>query len=184
MKNSILILLLLVSASAFSQDIVGLYQPVKKSNDPQGGSVFFINEDSTWGVFAFGVAQYGRIEKLNDSLYVFSRKKPKAPFMVYSRSNKKLGDSMHIFLSDFSSIGGLIHFDTPSNSIPKAQRIFAPNANGFAYPYVAKFPVIKKQISLARSFGWEDEVYEFFNFNNSECTDFIKVKINSIWQVS
>ncbi len=164
----ILVVLILIPWSSFSQSITGLYQPIKKPSDPMGGATFFITEDSTWGAMAFGVVQRGDIEQLNDSLFIFSRFKPQSPFMVYSRYNKALGDSMHIFMSDFSSGQYLIHFDKPSEVVPKVTKVFLDNANGFSYPYVAKFQSVKESISIARSLGFQDETYEFFYFENTK----------------
>ena len=59
----------------FAQDMVGLYTPVKRSNDPQGGSVLYITEDNQWCIMAFGTLMYGNIDKVNDSLYSLSQAK-------------------------------------------------------------------------------------------------------------
>jgi len=163
----ILLLLFFGWAMATSaQDNSGLYAPIKKSNDPQGGSVFYITNDNHWGAMAFGTAKYGALEKLSDSLYVLSHIKPESPFLIYGRKNKSLADSTKLFFSDFTSGSYLVNFNTGQDTLPKVRKVFSDRANGFSFPYVYTLHRGLDSISLARRFGIGNEVYEFITFKN------------------
>lgn len=166
-----LLFLVLLPFTVCSQDIVGIYKPVKKSNDPQGGSIFFITEDDHWGAMAFGTALYGTIENVDgDALYKFTELKPKSQYSVYSRPNKKLKDSTRIFFSEFSSGRHLIHFNDSKVKLPKTYDVYNAGANCFSFPAVSMLSGLKSNFSLAIK-EWsrtENSTYTFYNYKNSK----------------
>jgi hypothetical protein len=166
MKHIFILLLSCISLACFSQEISGVYKPIKKSNDPQGGSVFFVTDDNHWGAMAFGTALYGSLEKVSDSLYVLSHSKPESPFLIYGRKNSQLLDTTRIFFSDFTSGSYLVYFNEVRDTLPKARQVFSDTANGFLFPYVHSQKGVLTSVSLARRFGIEDELYDFIKFNN------------------
>jgi hypothetical protein len=181
MRIAFLMVLISLPSFLLAQNIAGLYKPVKKSGDPQGGAIFFITEDDHWGAMAFGTVKYGTIEILNDSLLIVGQLKPKSPFSIYGRHNSSIGDSTQIFMSDFADGLFLIHFGDTVN-VPFAKNVFTRNANNFSYPYVTHFSGLKKSISLARQEGYEGEEFQFFNYYNSKgYNDFVIINHSVVY---
>lgn len=169
MKNIVLFIVLLLPYMVKAQDITGIYSPLKRSGDPQGGSMFFITPDNHWGAMAFGTALYGTVQYNQDSTYSFAQLKPATPFSIYSRYNPELGDSTRMFFSDFSSGQYFVHFDG-NDEKAKPYLVYNIGANCYSYPSLAKLVGIKNNISIGLDKNHGDKKINptFYNFSNRQ----------------
>lgn len=184
MRLCIFFFLIFLSLATIAQDNTGLYSPLKRSGDPQGGSVFFVTDDNHWGVMAFGTAFYGEVKKINDTLYKFSHLKPKSPFSIFSRYSKDVGDSTRLFFSDFSSGQFLIHFERAKAKEAEVQDIYNNGANCFTFPVVVKLAGPKKHLSLSvKKWAYKkDDDYEFYNYKcDSGHNDFVVINNSEVY---
>jgi hypothetical protein len=128
-------------------NITGQYNRSHRG-DPQGASALFVLENHRYVITYFGGAQVGKWEINNDLVTLTPFHYPHR-YALFGRHNKKLGDSVRVFFSNFDEDETFIRLGAATHDKPVLKRVFNKSANCVPFPSVTTLKSNADSISLS-----------------------------------